>query len=80
MNRSLLMKYVNQIKDEGTRKVLTLRLLYGYSHNQVGKMIGIQPSTAEKIGRKGALKIKEMMFKDMSKQGLIFGNTRGSSQ
>lgn len=72
MNIGLIMSYVNRIKDEGTRKVLTLRIAHNYSDKQVAFTLGIQESTAEKIGRKGAILVKELMMRDMAKQGIIF--------
>lgn len=67
------MSYVNRIKDEGTRKVLTLRIAHNYNDKQAAQILGIQQSTAEKIGRKGALLVKELMMRDMAKQDMIFG-------
>lgn len=76
MNNPLfLMKYVTRLEDEGMRKVMTWQIVHKKTPGEIAKILKIQTSTVETIGKKGALIIKEMLYKEMSmiKGGIFSG-------
>ena len=75
MRQLFLMRYVSRLKDDGMRKVMTWQIVHGKTPSQIARILKIQTSTVEKIGQKGALKVKEMLFKEfnMIKGGVVGG-------
>lgn len=61
-------RYVLKLKDAGMRKVMLLQLLHSKTPREIAKLLKIREEIVEKIGKKGAMLVKEMMYNDMMEQ------------
>ena len=64
---SLVRKAILQLP-EGTRNVLTLYLLEGYTHEEIGDLLGISPSTSKTQYMRGKALVKDMIIKNHGKR------------
>ena len=73
---TIIMKFVNQLKDNGQRKVMILKLLHGKTDKEIGNVLGISTSAVERIGKAGALNVKRIMWVNMMRDKQTIGGNQ----